>query len=483
MSISIRPASVPLAVLDQPTSIAQLWPGIRSNGATGQPFVVAAVSVNEPDATRSTATCNTALPLLCTVNDCAGTLVTSAAALKLNAMGVSVIPGCAADVPLPDSATSAGLVPFDATCSVPARAPTAPGWKASASVQLAPGASATPTAHVPALPSEKSPACAPASVNCCKVTLPGPWLASVSVRVTAAAPTLASLKLRAAADGTHASTGDASTPAPVRPTVCGEPTAFEATLRLPLAAPLALGVKEADKVHDAPAATLAPQLLVTAKGPVAVMPPRLKEPEPVFVSVTVRSADSTPIPWLPKSSEPGARLTAGAGAAAPVPARLSTALPLLAFEAMVKVALRAPTAPGVKVKLRLHVAPAARLAVAVHVPLRVKSAATVPVSVSALNTSAAEPLLTTVTLCAIEVLPTICALKVSALAFRLITACGAVVPVPLRVMLEGEPAALCTMARLALRAPVAVGVNASLITHDAFGATLLPAAHVVPVAV
>jgi hypothetical protein len=52
---------------------------------------------------------------------------------------------------------------------------------------------------------------------------------------------------------------------------------------------------------------------------------------------------------LPNASEAVERLTAGAAIAEPVPDKLSTALPALASEAIVSVAVRDPTAEGVKV--------------------------------------------------------------------------------------------------------------------------------------
>lgn len=52
---------------------------------------------------------------------------------------------------------------------------------------------------------------------------------------------------------------------------------------------------------------------------------------------------------MPNASEAGDRPTTGVGMAVPVPDRLTAALPLLASEPTVSVAVRAPTAAGVKV--------------------------------------------------------------------------------------------------------------------------------------
>jgi hypothetical protein len=52
---------------------------------------------------------------------------------------------------------------------------------------------------------------------------------------------------------------------------------------------------------------------------------------------------------LPNASEAVERLTTGVGIAEPEPDKLSTTLPPLAFEPIVSVAVRDPTAEGVKV--------------------------------------------------------------------------------------------------------------------------------------
>ena len=173
----------------------------------------------------------------------------------------------------------------------------------------------------------------------------------------------------------------------------------------------------------------------------------------------------------------------GTAAAAPVPARLSTPSPLLALEARVSVALRAPTMPGVKAKVTLQLAPTARELPALQVPLRMKSLAAVPVSVRALKVNVAAPLLLTVTVWLALVLPTVCAANVSVAAFNAIAGSGVAVPVPLSETPDGEPTALCVIERFALRAPLAAGVNAILSTQDPPAAMLAPAVQVLPVAI
>jgi len=153
---------------------------------------------------------------------------------------------------------------------------------------------------------------------------------------------------------------------------------------------------------------------------------------------------------------------------------------LLASEAIVSVALRAPVAVGAKVTVTVQV-PAIASALAVEqVPPVLKSPAAVPVSVKPLKWRAAAPLLVTVTDCAALVVPTVCEVKVFVVAFSEIVGCGTAVPVPFRVTVDGDPVALWVMVRVALRAPVAVGVNASLIVQELDTATLPPAEQVPP---
>lgn len=131
---------------------------------------------------------------------------------------------------------------------------------------------------------------------------------------------------------------------------------------------------------------------------------------------------------MPKANEPGARATEGAGTAAPLPAKPSTAAPLLASDDSVSVALRVPVAAGVKLKLSVQLAPAASVPPGLQVPPRAKSEPAVPVSVNAPKVSVAAPLLLTEMLCAALVVPTTCEAKVNVDALSEIAGCGATVP-------------------------------------------------------
>ena len=69
--------------------------------------------------------------------------------------------------------------------------------------------------------------------------------------------------------------------------VCGEPLALSVTVNVPVRVPLAVGVNVTEMEHFAPAATLDPQVLVSAKSPEATMDVTLSAACPELVSVTL----------------------------------------------------------------------------------------------------------------------------------------------------------------------------------------------------
>jgi len=82
----------------------------------------------------------------------------------------------------------------------------------------------------------------------------------------------------------------AVTPVPVSEIVCGLLVALSIKVTEPTALPPVVGVKVTLMVQIAPAATDEPQVLVCAKGAVAVIEPRLRVAVPLFVTVTVCTA-------------------------------------------------------------------------------------------------------------------------------------------------------------------------------------------------
>ena len=109
--------------------------------------------------------------------------------------------------------------------------------------------------------------------------------------------------------------GDSATvvPVPVRDTVCGEPEALSVRVRLPMRVPPAVGANVTDMVQLAPAATLDPQVLDSAKSPVEAIDVTLSAAAPLLVSVTVCAALVVPVFCAAKVRLVGENAAAGAG--------------------------------------------------------------------------------------------------------------------------------------------------------------------------
>jgi hypothetical protein len=76
-------------------------------------------------------------------------------------------------------------------------------------------------------------------------------------------------------------------PVPVRLTVWTVGLALSVMVRAPVLVPVAVGRKLTAMLHEAPAATLAPQLLVSEKSALGLMLLMLSSAVPIFVSDTV----------------------------------------------------------------------------------------------------------------------------------------------------------------------------------------------------
>src|ERR1700747_2758413 len=169
-------------------------------------------------------------------------------------------------------------------------------------------------------------------------------------------------------------------------------------------------------------------MLVTVSGPL-----------PVLVKVTVFTALVVSTVWLPKVSEVGDRLTAGA--LVPVPVRLTICgLPTM-LSATLIVPVKVPVAVGVNVTLIVQGAPARREGPQLLV-WRKFVLAVIDVMVSVV-----VPELVNVTLCAGLVVPMVWEANV-----RLpgVSVTPEVTPVPSRLTSCGLPAALSVMERLAV---------------------------------
>jgi hypothetical protein len=161
-------------------------------------------------------------------------------------------------------------------------------------------------------------------------------------------------------------------------------------------------------------------------------------------------------------------------APAPVPVRLTDCwLPatLLLLSVMIKEAVRLPIAVGVNVTLMVQLPLAA--SELPHVLVCAKSPGLAPVNATLAMDRATFPVLFSVTVWAALVVLTFWLLKLRVVGVT--PAMGAVpMPVPVRLTVCGLPLALSAMLTEAVRLPMAVGLNVTLIVQLPFAATELP---------
>lgn len=236
--------------------------------------------------------------------------------------------------------------------------------------------------------------------------------------------------------------------------------------------PIAVGAKVTVRLHLAPAATLAPHVLVCAKSPglapAKVMFDMLKVTLPVLVSVTDCGTVVAAMFSCPNARLAAERLIVVAGVT-PVPFKLTVCGLPPALSLMRSEALREPAAEG------------ANVTIIVQLPLTptplpqsfvwAKSAAFAPLSPMLDRVSEVLPVSESVTLCAVLVLPVLCWANVRLPGERLTTGWS---PVPLKLMVCGLLPALSLTVSEALRDPAAEGVNLTVIVQLLPAATLPP---------
>lgn len=149
----------------------------------------------------------------------------------------------------------------------------------------------------------------------------------------------------------------------------------------------------------------------------------------------------------------------------PVPVRLMISGLSAALSVSVTVPARVPTAVGVNFTLIWQLDPAA--SDDLQVVVREKLALATMLAIL----SAPVPVLVTVTVCAVLVVPTVCAANVKLVVDRLTTG---IVPVPERAMACGLLLALSVMVVAPVRGPVVVGVKVTLIVQLPAAATDAP---------
>jgi hypothetical protein len=197
-------------------------------------------------------------------------------------------------------------------------------------------------------------------------------------------------------------------------------------VRVPVAAPRVPGEKETPTVQLPPAATAPQLLLTTAKGPLTPVTATLLTVRVVFrrfVNVIVRVEF---VPWttLPKLKLVGENVTG----ALPVPESVTVCVPALSV--MVTLPEAAPTTVGVNDTWMVHEEAGAIGALQLLVWLNGAVATTFD------TCSGPVPLLSTVTLRALLVVPATCAEKESEVG---VMEARGVVPVPLRITTCEEP--------------------------------------------
>jgi len=184
------------------------------------------------------------------------------------------------------------------------------------------------------------------------------------------------------------------TPVPVRETVWGLPGALSVTEIVPLKVPVALGVNVTVTVQVEPDARLEPlQESVSAKLAPAAIPEMFNVPVPKLLSVSDWAGLVVFTTWLSNARLVADQVVLGP-AASPTPFRAAECGLPAVLSMMVRVALSGPAWMGVKVTLMAQFAPAGRLEP--QVLLWLKSATSVPATATLPITTAAVPVLLSV---------------------------------------------------------------------------------------
>jgi hypothetical protein len=171
-----------------------------------------------------------------------------------------------------------------------------------------------------------------------------PELANVTVCAALVVPVVCDAKVRLVGEGV--AVGVAATPVPLSATVCGEPMILSEIVTVPVRLPTAVGLKVTEIVQPAPAAMLAPQVLVSEKSPEAPIKLKFKAAEPGLLIATVCAALAVPsvcdakVRVVGESRMPGPEAFPLSATRCGLPGPLS---------AILRVPVRLPPSVGVKV--------------------------------------------------------------------------------------------------------------------------------------
>lgn len=251
-------------------------------------------------------------------------------------------------------------------------------------------------------------------------------------------------------------------PVPARLTVCGLFRAVSVNVSVPFSVPFTAGVNVTETAQLAPAARLAPHVLLEiAKLALTPMLEKLRAAPPLLVSVTVLAELVWPTLTCPKFKDVGETVAT----VLPVPVRLTVWGLFEAVSVNVTVPLIVPPAVGE------NVTPTVQLAPAPIPPPHVLLAMAKPAVVTMLEKLRAAPApLVSVTVWGELVLPTATAPKFKPLGETV----AGTPPLPVRLVTCGLTAALSVAVKLPSTEPPVVGVNVTPTVQLAPPARLAP---------
>jgi hypothetical protein len=398
------------------------------------------------------------------VTDCAGLVEPTAVVAKLKLPGVTVAMGPLA---APERATVWGLFPAESVnVRVAVRGPLAEGVNVTLTAQLA-----LPARLVPQVLAEiaKSAAFVPdTEMLLIFITDPAPFV-SVTDCAGAVEPMAVAAKVRPPG----VTLAVVALPVPERATVCGLFPAESVKDSVAVRGPVAEGVNLMLTLQFAAPARLVPQVFAeiaksAALAPATAMPPMLIAAVPPFVKATDCAALAVPTVIDVNERLDGVTLTL---TPRPVPER-ATVWGLFPAESVKdSVAVRGPVAEGVNVMLTLQLAAPAKLVPQVLAEIA-KSAALAPATATLPMLTAAVPPFVKVTDCAELAVPTVVAVNESIDGVTLMFT--AAMTDPERATVCGLFPAESAKERVAVRGPVAEGVNVMLTVQLAEPATLVP---------
>src|SRR6266404_8319429 len=134
------------------------------------------------------------------------------------------------------------------------------------------------------------------------VKLADPEFDTVSVCAALVEPKL--MLPKASEAGESVTVGAGAAPVPISATVCGLPARFVAMDMEPVRVPVTVGVNVTATEQLCPAARDAPQVVVSAKSPDAVIPDMLTAPD-CAISVIDCAGLVVPVVWLAKVNDAG----------------------------------------------------------------------------------------------------------------------------------------------------------------------------------